>query len=185
MPEKKIRAYIVSGRIIVYDINSAMELYKSGFCGKYVGVNKPKTPEVERPLELSFLEAVYLAEKGLLEVYRSEGEKCSLEELKEYARKNYELFDDVYEVYKDLRDKGYIVRPGLKYGSTFSVYRYGPGIDHAPFLVHVMSYKDKLDPLEIIRAGRLSHSVRKKFILATVHPETRTVKYYVFTWFRA
>jgi len=36
-------------------------------------------------------------------------------------------------VYKDLRDKGFIIKPGLKYGADFSVYEKGsrPGDEHS------------------------------------------------------
>ncbi|RLE74263.1 MAG: tRNA-intron lyase, partial [Thermoprotei archaeon] len=39
------------------------------------------------------------------------------------------------------------------------------------------------DPIEIIRAGRLSHSVRKKFVIATLNPSTQKILYYTFKWF--
>jgi len=87
-------------------------------------------------------------------------------------------------VYKDLRDKGYVVRPGMKFGADFAVYEHGPGIDHAPFLVHVLPMNSRLSALEIVRAGRLATTVRKKFIISTINPEGKPI-YYVFTWFRA
>ncbi len=185
MSEDKIKAVLIGSRIIAWDKREAPRLYKEGFYGKLVGISKPKELDIERPVELSLLEALYLLEKGRIEVFDSQGRSLKPEDVREYARKIYYMFDDVYEVYKDLRSKGYVVRPGLKFGSTFAVYRYGPGIDHAPFLVHVMPYEAKMDPIEIIRAGRLSHSVRKRFVIAVVHPQTRAIRYYVFKWFKA
>ncbi|HID15853.1 MAG TPA: tRNA-intron lyase, partial [Candidatus Atribacteria bacterium] len=58
-------------------------------------------------------------------------------------------------------------------------------IDHAPFLVEVLPIKSSLDPIEIVTAGRLSHSVRKRFIIATTDPLTRKITYYMFKWFKA
>ncbi|RLF17441.1 MAG: tRNA-intron lyase [Thermoprotei archaeon] len=183
----RIRAVLVGNRVIVFDEQRAYKLYEEGFYGKYVGISKPKMSEDEkrRPVELSLLEALYLLEKGRIEVVDINGNPVKYDKLLDIARANYDMFDEVYEVYKDLRSKGYVVRPGLKFGTTFAVYRYGPGIDHAPFLVHVMPFEAKLDPIEIIRAGRLSHSVRKRFIIAVVHPKTRRIHYYMFKWFKA
>jgi len=183
----KIRGVLIGNRVVVFDINQAHRLYEEGFYGKYVGISKPRTDEEEkkRPVELSLVEALYLLEKDRIEVIDEKGNVIKYDQLRDIACKNYDMFEEVYEVYKDLRSKGYVVRPGLKFGTTFAVYRYGPGIDHAPFLVHVMHFEAKLDPIEIIRAGRLSHSVRKRFIIAVVNPKTRRVHYYMFKWFKA
>ena len=174
---------LVDNRVIVWDVEWANKLYRTGFYGKYVGVRKVKDFEVKRPLELSLLEACYLLEKGIIKVVDGMGRELSLEELMNIGRKTYDNFDDAYLVYKDLKKHGYVIKSGLKFGSTFAVYEHGPGIDHAPFLVHILPYKERLDPLEIIRAGRLSHSVRKKFVIATVEPRSKKVKYFMFKWF--
>lgn len=176
-------AVLIGNRIVVFDVEKANKLYfKDGFYGRFFTVPKPKTPDVKRELELSYFDAVYLVEKGKLVVRTPNGETIKLEKLFEVASTNYENFEDAYAVYKDLRDRGYIVKSGMKFGSTFAVYKFGPGIDHAPFLVHVLHYKSKLDPLEIIRAGRLSHSVRKKFLLAYRDPKENKINYFVFKW---
>ncbi|TMI37988.1 tRNA-intron lyase, partial [Candidatus Bathyarchaeota archaeon] len=47
------------------------------------------------------------------------------------ARETYRGFSAAYQVYKDLREKGYVVTPGIKFGADFAVYEHGPGIDHA------------------------------------------------------
>ena len=172
---------LIGDKVIVFDKNKANKLYKLGFFGKFVGYRKVKNLEVRDYLELSLLEALYLMEEGILIVYCMD-RSITKEELLKIARSKYEHFDDVYTVYRDLRKRGYIVKSGLKFGSTFAVYEHGPGIDHAPFLVHVLPYEEAIDPIEIVRAGRLSHSVRKKFILATVNPNNE-IEYYSFSWF--
>jgi len=182
---RKIIANLVDSRVIVWSIDDSRRLYREGFYGKPVEVRKPKDASFSCPLELSLFEALYLVEKGKIIVVDSDGNEISYESLLKIARENYSLFDDIYHVYKDLRDKGYVVRPGIKFGADFAVYEYGPGIDHAPFLVEVLPIKSSLDPIEIVRAGRLSHSVRKKFIIATTDPVTKRITYYMFKWFKA
>ncbi len=180
---EKVRGVLLGGRVVIFDREKANAIYfRGGFFGRFFTVPKPKTPDVKKELELSLFDAVYLAERGCLEVLNESGRAVSIDALKQLARSVYENFDDAYAVYKDLRSRGYVVKSGMKFGSTFAVYKLGPGIDHAPFLVHVLNYDSKLDPLEIIRAGRLSHSVKKKFILAYRDPMDGKIRYFVFKW---
>ncbi len=179
---KKYTAKLVGRRIIVLDPREGGEIYRAGFYGKFYAMPKPRTPDIDRELELSYFDALYLLDKGVLRVVNAEGRELSREELVEIFSKYYENFEEAYRVYKDLRDRDLVVKSGMKYGATFVVYEYGPGIDHAPFLVHALPFEGKLDPLEIIRAGRLSHSVRKKFIIAYVNRETEEIHYFIFKW---
>lgn len=93
-----------------------------------------------------------------------------------------EKFRALYETYVDLRSRGFVVRRGLKFGCDYLVYRYGPGVDHAPFGVLVYNAGDRIDPIELVRAGRLLHSVRKKLVIATYH--AGVVKYSMLDWWK-
>lgn len=64
------------------------------------------------------------------------------------------------------------------------IYKLGPGIDHAPFGVLVYTNSEIIDPIELVRAGRLLHSVRKKLVLAIVKEDGNDVKYLVFNWWK-
>jgi tRNA-intron endonuclease len=183
--EKPVEAALVGRRIVVWSKEGGISLYKSGFFGKTVNVAKPKEEdEVSAYLELSFLEASYLLEKGRIRLTQA-GRPVSEKKLLSTARKSMRLFDELYTVYKDLRGKGYVVRPAMKFGADFAVYQYGPGIDHAPFIVHVIPGTESIDPVEMVRAGRLSHTVRKKFILATIDEAQKKVLYFMFMWWKA
>lgn len=186
MPKYHVsEARLLGSRIIVWNPEDSLFLYKNGFYGKPVGVSKPKTDEdLKTQLELSPLEALYLMEKQLLKVKDLRGKSISKKRLFEIAKKSHRRFNDLYLVYKDLREKGYVVRPGLKFGGDFAVYLMGPGIDHAPFIVHVIPQNEKIDPVEIVRAGRLTHTVRKKFVIATIDPQSKEVRYYMFMWWK-
>jgi len=168
-------------RVVVFDTTQARNIYRLGYYGKPLGIPKPKDTEFSAPLELGLIEAIYLTENGLLSVYSTKGKRIDLECLRKYALSIIPRFSELYVVYKDLRDKGYIVRSGLKYGSDFVVYEKGPGLEHAPYLVHVVRAYDQIDPLEIVREGRLGHSVRKDFVLALVYPGDK-VSYLLFEW---
>ena len=78
-----------------------------------------------------------------------------------------------------------MVTPGVKYGCDFAVYRRGPGIDHAPYIVSVKSRKDEVSATDIVRAGRLATTVRKRFIIAVPDLDRRRIEYLIFRWFKA
>lgn len=158
------------------------ELYSDGYFGQPVGIRKPKSPEFDKPLELSLIECAYLSRLGRLEVHDAKSNSIlSFEDLLEIGKQHSDDFMERLTVYTNLRELGYILRPGLKFGTDFAVYEHGPGKDHAPFLVHVIPQRKGVVPLDIVRAGRLATSVRKKFIIATVKEEGE-VFYYSFVW---
>jgi len=174
----------VQGNIIVWDVEKSRSLYKLGFYGKPLGISKPKSADFNAPLVLDIIEAVYLAEKGLLEVYEN-GRRLELEELFDRAEKAYENFRERYQVYRDLREKGFIVTPGIKFGSDFAVYRIGPGLEHAPFIVQVKLPEEPLSALEIVRSGRLATTVKKYFTIAVPDVAREKIAYILFEWWRA
>jgi tRNA-intron endonuclease len=117
--------------------------------------------------------------------YHVDGRQISLRALKTLCRKEYVDFDNKYLVFQILRDRGYVVSPGIKFGCDFAVYEHGPGIDHAPYLVQVFKQKDYLTATGIVLAGRLATTVKKQFILALPRIKERKVDFIGFDWWRA
>ncbi len=178
-----IHAELLQNRVIVWNYEEGSKLYREGFYGKPLGIRKPKSFEFNRPLEISLFEALYLLTKKKIELYDQIHEKYLDEPtFLQIANQLFTEFEDKYRVYYDLRERGYIVRPGLKFGADFAVYEHGPGIDHAPFIVHCLQNNTAISSIEMVRAGRLATTVRKKFIIATFTMEK--VVYYMFTWFK-
>ncbi|GBF09780.1 tRNA-splicing endonuclease [Aeropyrum pernix] len=177
----KASGVLIGDSVLVTDVEEARSLYSCGYYGQPLDVEKPRGADFEGPLRLSLIESLYLAEKGVLEVVKPDGSSVGVEDLRTAVRGN-PRFSMLYNIYRDLRERGFVVRSGLKFGSDFAVYRLGPGIDHAPFIVHAYSPEDNIDPVEIVRAGRLSHSVRKKFVFAV--SRGGDVSYLMIDWFR-
>jgi len=170
-------------RFIVWSLEQGRRLYRRGYFGKPLGVPKPKEEDFESPLILDPIEGVYLLEKGLIRVLSGrDGREIGLEELLGVAKGTLEGFDEKYRVYRDLREKGLVATPGIKYGCDFAVYRNGPGVDHAPFIVQVKWRGEALSASEIVKAGRLATSVRKTFIVAVI--EEKGVRYLGFEWWK-
>jgi len=168
-------------RLIVWSIEDSRRLYNEGFYGNPLGITKPK-PDFEAPLVLDSVEGTYLVEKGLIKVY-SRNKKLDLGDMMQLSEAHLENFENKYRVYRDLRERGYVVTPGIKYGCDFAVYEEGPGIDHAPYIVQIADSGSRLTALDVVKSGRLATTVRKSFILAVVGEDD--VRYLEFNWWRA
>jgi tRNA-intron endonuclease len=120
-------------------------------------------------LELSLLEGLYLLERGTLSI--REGERdLTFRDLSD--RLGEEDLHLRYRVYRDLRERGYIVRTGLKFGAHFRVYGRGEFLDgHSRFLVHAVPENASLSFPEVSRAVRLAQGVKKSFLFAVVDDE--------------
>ncbi len=179
---KKIPTKFLNSRVIVFNPLFASYLYvKKNFFGSPLGINKPRLEYFSKPSELSLIEAYYLLNKGEITIYNVKEDKdLSPNEFHEIAKEIHHKFEEKFIIYKDLREKGYIPRPGLKFGADFVVYKKGPGLEHSPFIVHVLPHDSKITAIDMVRAGRLATSVRKKFVIA--NPLTKS--YYFFEWFK-
>jgi tRNA-intron endonuclease len=183
---KKIEVEFIENFLVVWNPIFGSQLYKKGFYGKPLGIAKPKIPEFKVPLILDLMEGLYLTEKKIVTVYEgSEKRKVSLKKLRQRVKELYEDFDEKYAVYRDLRDSGLIVTPGIKFGCDFAVYKHGPGVEHAPYMVSVKSAKSEITATEIVKAGRLATTVRKRFIIAVTNLEKEKIRYLIFKWFKA
>lgn len=183
---RKITAELVGTRLIVWAPADGVALYRLGFFGKPVGIPKPKPDqEFTAPLVLDIMEGLLLQEKGKIRIVDPKTRKpVTRARLMRIAAVTYKGFELGYSVYRDLRDRGLIVTPGIRFGSDFAVYEHGPGIDHAPFIVTGRNENDTMGPFEIVLAGRLATTVRKQFTIAVPRKKGK-MDYLVFRWFKA
>ncbi|MHA2087681.1 MAG: tRNA-intron lyase [Promethearchaeota archaeon] len=181
VPEK-IPTKFINSRVIVFNPLFASYLYvKRGFFGSPLGINKPRLEYFSKPSELSLIEAYYLLENNEITIFDVKDKKdLNPKEFFEIATKIHKKFEEKYIIYKDLREKKYIPRPGLKFGADFVVYKKGPGLEHSLSMVHVLPHDSEITAIDMVRAGRLATSVRKKFVIA--NPLTNS--YYFFEWFK-
>ena len=183
---KKICVELLENFLVVWNPEDGSELYKNGFYGKPLGIPKPKIPEFKVPLILDLMEGLYLVEKGNITVYEENAKKkVSLKKLRQVAKQLYEEFEEKYAVYRDLRDNDLVVTPGIKFGCDFAVYKHGPGVEHAPYMVSVKQANSQMTATEIVKAGRLATTVRKRFIIAVPGLKKDRIEYFIFKWFKA
>ncbi|MFW9876703.1 MAG: tRNA-intron lyase [Candidatus Thorarchaeota archaeon] len=181
VPER-IPTKFINSRVIVFNPLYASYLYvKKGFFGSPLGINKPRLEYFSKPSELSLIEAYFLLEKNEISIFDVLKKRyLDTEEFYDVAKKIHHKFEEKYIIYKDLREKKYVPRPGLKFGADFVVYRKGPGLEHSLFMVHVLPHDSEITAIDMVRAGRLATSVRKKFVIAN----PLTISYYFFEWFK-
>lgn len=179
-------AELIGTRLIVWNFAEAVRLYRMGFFGKPVGIPKPKPEqEFKAPLILDLMEGLYLLDRKIIKVTDAKTSKSiTRAKLLKLANRTYKQFNLGYTAYENLREKGLIVTPGIRFGSDFAIYEHGPGIDHAPFIVTVKKEQETMGPFEVVLAGRLATTVRKQFTIA-VPNRRRKVDYLVFRWFKA
>ena len=178
-----MRGELIENRIMVWNIEDSRKLFTHGYYGKPIGISKPKPEEINVPLILDLIEGLYLLENKKISIYKL-NQKITVTEMIELCKKEYHDFDKKYLVYKNFRDKGYVINPGIKFGCDFAVYEKGPGIDHAPFLIQVYNRSDPITSTGIVLAGRLATTVRKQFILAIPKGKDK-VDFLALDWWKA
>ena len=178
----RIPTKFINSRVIVFNPLYASYLYvKKGFFGSPLGIHKPRLEYFSKPSELSLIEAYYLLERDEITIYDVKADNfLTPKKFHEIAKKIHHKFEEKYIIYKDLRKRGYIPRPGLKFGADYVIYKKGPGLEHSLFMVHVLPHDSEITAIDMVRAGRLATSVRKKFVIAN----PLTCSYYFFEWFK-
>lgn len=170
---KKIQATFI-GESISTNSADAFSLYKKSHFGEPVG----------EKIKYSFPEALYLTERGDVEIFQR-GKKLSFRELMKKIYMKDKRINVKYPVFKDLRSKGYIVKTALKFGADFRIYNKGskPGKHHAKWIVFCDYESKKLTWHEFAAKNRVAHSTKKNLLLAIVDEEN-SVSYYEVKWIR-
>ncbi len=130
----------------------------------------------------SIFEALYLAEKGKLEVYFGK-KKLNFEKLMQEARENDKLVRTKYLVFRDMRNRGFIVKTALKFGADFRVYARGikPGQDHAKWILYPVSENSSLTWHDFSAKNRVAHSTKKNLLIGIVDEE-EDCTFYEVSW---
>jgi tRNA-intron endonuclease len=137
------------------------------------------TVESER-VTLAFYEALYLLDRGMLEVKNEEEENVSFQDLlKVYERADENAWIN-YLVYRDLRSRGYVVREGFGAGIDFRIYERGSyGKDTASYLI-LSTQEGKPMPIEDMKGAlERSQKQKKELILAVMNRRGEIVYYSV------
>lgn len=167
---------------------------KANFSGEYIYSNKQTAFSLyeqsrfgetkDGRVYYSFPEALYLIGKGKLEVLDGK-KKMSFDKLLAQIKKKDKRAETKYAVFKDMRDRGYIVKTALKFGAEFRVYNKGihPGQDHARWILYPVKESDSLTWHDFSAKNRVAHSTKKNLLIGIVDDE-KDVTYYVVEWLK-
>lgn len=167
----KIQAHI-TGQIISSNTSEAHTLYKKSRFGE----------SKAGKIQYSLSEVLFLVEKGKMEIL-SRNKKVPEKDLINKFRRIDKKIQIKYPVFKDLREKGYVIKTALKFGADFRVYDKGskPGKTHAKWIVFTEHESNKLTWHEFSAKNRVAHSTKKNLLLAIVDEEG-DISYYEVAW---
>jgi len=175
-PKEQIKSLFANEQVITEDSDAARELYNQSRFG---------TLSPEGKVELSLIEALYLCDKKKIIVQDRKNKPIPFEEFLKKARKFEPNIWVRYCVFKDMRNRGYIVKTALKFGADFRVYDRGvkPGEDHARWIIYPVHEGNVFSWYEFAAKNRVAHSTRKRLLIGIVDDE-HDVTYYEIAWKR-
>lgn len=171
-----VKALFANERVVTENSNEARDLYNQSRYGVVLENGQ---------LQLGLHEALYLMEKNKLEVYDQRKKLLSFTDYLKKAKKIEPNFWIRHAVFKDMRNRGYIIKTALKFGADFRVYDRGvkPGEDHARWVVYPVHEGSTLTWYEFAAKNRVAHSTKKRLMLAVVDDES-DVTYWEVKWVR-
>jgi tRNA-intron endonuclease len=123
-------------------------------------------------LELSLIEAAFLAQEGTLTLRDAKsGRALPLEKLTRRALRLDPRFAERLAAYRELRSRRLVVKTGFKYGAHFRAYPRNPEHSHARYLVQAVRSDHVATWPEIAGGVRVAQGVRKEFLVASVGRE--------------
>ncbi len=139
-------------------------LYQNYWFGQYGTYKAKKHGSL---LKLDVYETLFLSKHANLKL------DISTSKLVKEAKKRRSDFQALFDVYEDLRLRGFVLKTGFKFGTHFRLYFPGakPILDqsewmHSKHVIHVFPRDAKMLISEWARAIRVAHGVKKTFILA-------------------
>lgn len=175
MAEKIWQGELLENRVVIWEPEAIVLYDESGF-------GKPLPEDSPNRIELELVEATYLLEKGKIKVFVKEGKKkkkIDFQNLMEIGIKNVNEFHSQFIVFRDLRERGYLVKTGYKFGAHFRLYERGVKLrrgpkeahEHTKAIVHAVSEESAFSLPEMSRAVRLAHNIRATMWWAVVDKE--------------
>ena len=174
--KEPVKAYFSKERVLTESSDNAREFYNQSRYGELLDDGR---------VQLSLIEAMYLIEKKRLFVHDSKNKIIQSDIFQKKSQKSEPNFWVRYCVYKDIRNRGYIIKTALKFGADFRIYDRGvkPGEDHARWVVFPVHEASTLTWYEFAAKNRVAHSTKKRLLMGIVDAEN-DVTYYEIKWLR-
>lgn len=171
-----VKATFSNERVLTESSDGARELYNQSRYGEMLDDGR---------VQLSLIEGLYLLEKKRLILHDARNKLIDSEAFLNKSKKFEPNFWVRYCVYRDIRNRGYIIKTALKFGADFRIYDRGvkPGEDHAKWVVFPVHESSTLTWYEFAAKNRVAHSTKKRLLLGIVDSEM-DVTYYECRWIR-
>lgn len=166
--KKVIEAFLRDNGVLVKSSEDSERLISRGY-----GVQR------EDGLFLTFYEALYLCDKELIKVIDEEtGQYIDFQGLLERYKAIEENAWIKYLIYRDLRNRGYVVREGFGLGVDFRLYGRGEySKDSADFLVYGVFEGMALSIEDLVHVLTRAQNLKKTLILAVINRRGEIVYY--------
>lgn len=171
-----IKAVFSRERIILEKCDAARDLYNVNAYGTLLDDGK---------VQLSLTEGLYLMEKKKIYVVDGRNSPMDFEKYISKASRVEPSFWIRYAVFKDMRNRGYVIKTALKFGADFRVYDRGikPGQDHARWIVYPVHEGERYTWFDFAAKNRVAHSTKKRLLMGVVDDEN-DVTYWEIKWVR-
>jgi len=132
-------------------------------------------------------EALYLLEKGRIKVVDAEtGEELSFQALLDRLRALDEQLWVKYLIYRDLRERGYVVKKGFGHGILFRLYERGTyGKKASRYLIYCILEGSPITLRSLEEALKVAQGTGKELIIAVVDRRGEVIYYSLAEWVRA
>jgi tRNA-intron endonuclease len=159
---ENVLGHLIEDSVTIEDEKEASQIYNRGYYG---------APQSGGALKLNLIEAVYLLEAGRVDIKRN-NRRMNLVQLFRYANKLYPDFEIKYIVYRDLRMRGYVVKPDIQ-PAHFRVFPRGgkPSKTPSKFWVYAASERGMFDIQDMTLQIRRALKARKRLLIGIVDEE--------------
>lgn len=173
--EEQTEAVFATNHVIAVSNDITRDLYDKSRYGE---------PFQKDKFQYSLVEALYLLEREKFLIFENK-KKMDFDFFVKKARKLEPNFWVRYAVFKDMRNRGYIVKTALKFGADFRVYDRGvkPGDDHAKWILYPVHEAEAETWYNFSAKNRVAHSTKKRLLIGCVDDEN-DVTYWEIKWTR-
>lgn len=171
-----VKVLFMDDRAVTEHSSEAKQLFERSAFGRLLSDGR---------VELSYLEALFLLEKGTIVVFDGRNRELSFDDLYRRVSRKDKRLGVRYPVFRDFRRRGYVVKTAFKFGADFRVYDKGskPGEKHARWVVFPVKESESFSWHDFSAKNRVAHSTRKNLLIAIVDDEGDCT-YFEVAWVR-
>ncbi len=123
---------------------------------------------------IDLFECFYFLEKKKISLIDKKNKKIDLKKLEKICKIEINGFKDKLLVFRELTEKGFVVKEGNLFGFDFRVYKKSKNGEHThtEMVVDVIA-PGKIDSVNLIKSQRLAKTIHANFVLAIVNKEKK------------